>query len=784
MRKEIIYVTVIIAAIIGLFFNKTFLHGAIPFPGDLLLAEYQPWRSSQYLGYNPGAVPHKAQYPDTLRQTYPWKSRAMDLLKKGILPLWNPYNFSGSPLLANFQSAVFYPLNIFYGLLSPVLAWTFLIVSQPLLAMVFTLLYCRSLRLSILTSLFAAVTFGFSSYMIVWLEYGTIGHVIIWLPLMLWAIECINRKAKWYVFAILALANTSALFAGHPQLFSYLFVMEVIYALLRSPKTLKFTTLITILLGIAIAGIQIIPGIELISSAARSPHEFSNLFDTILIQPWQLLMLVFPNIFGNPATRTWWPMDTYIGKVTSIGIIPLFFLLSAFRRQNFHVRFFGISAVVVLILITANPLTFLLYQIPLPIISTSSPTLMSFLLMFSITIVCAIGMENWITEHHSFGKLIKRFLQVFIVLALLWISLTKIPILPFFHTHEGLIVRSFAYGAILSIATFGLFAIAVKRPKYTKLLLSVLLMLHIGDLYIQFNRFNPFMPTGSVYPGHEILTFLKNHGPDRYWGYGTGRINENIATAIGMYSPEGYDPLYPKWYGAFIHSSRGGTLLQNFTNDTRSDAVIAPGFGENGFESIPRLKILSALSVRYILDRTENGSTAQTFPPWAYRLIYQSEDWRVMENLASAPRVFIASRVFTTATTSEFEQKFFSADFNPSIDVILDSSQYSSVPEISKGTAAIEKYTENEISVETDTDSPAILVLTDTYFPGWSARVDSLPTPIMRANWALRAVRVPQGSHTVTFVYQPLSFTIGLIISMMSMLLLAILLVYVKKRKT
>src|SRR5258708_5866195 len=109
---------------IVLFFYPVFLKGYIPFPGDLLVAEYKPWRTYSYLGYNPGSEPNKAQYPDTIRQLYPWKTLVVDSLKKLQLPLWNPYNFSGSPLLANFQSAALYPFNILYFALSLPLGWT------------------------------------------------------------------------------------------------------------------------------------------------------------------------------------------------------------------------------------------------------------------------------------------------------------------------------------------------------------------------------------------------------------------------------------------------------------------------------------------------------------------------------------------------------------------------------------------------------------------------------------------------------------------------------------
>src|SRR5690348_6496292 len=91
-----------------LFFYKTIFLGQVPFPGDLLLAQYAPWRHVSYNGFVAGSVPSKDQYFDVLRELYPWRTQVIDAFKHKTFPLWNPYNGSGAPLLANFQSQAFY----------------------------------------------------------------------------------------------------------------------------------------------------------------------------------------------------------------------------------------------------------------------------------------------------------------------------------------------------------------------------------------------------------------------------------------------------------------------------------------------------------------------------------------------------------------------------------------------------------------------------------------------------------------------------------------------------
>ncbi|MFZ5845557.1 MAG: YfhO family protein [Patescibacteria group bacterium] len=777
-RKEIVWLILILGLISTLFFYKTVFGRQAPFPGDLLIAEYKPWQAASYLGYNPGSYPHKAQYPDTLRQLYPWRTLAIKLLKEGKLPLWNPYNFSGSPLLANFQAAVFYPLNIFYFMLSQIDAWTIQVVLQPVLAIFFTYLYGRTIRLTILASLLTAISYGLSGFMSVWLEYNSVGQVILWLPLMLLVIEKLGEKRVSPLFmVVLTMTTAIAIFAGHPQVAFYLIFFSAIYALFRlKERKRRLLTLGLLLLGIGASGVQLIPGLELIWQSARSPHEFTTLFSKILIQPWQLLMLPFPNIFGNPTTRTYWLSDTYVGKVTTIGLVPLFFLPAALRRKDALTRFYLIAAVTILVLVTANPLTYLLYKLPLPFLSSSSPTLMVFLMTFSLSILSGLGFDFWIVEKHSLKKLLWRIAQVGLILLSIWLT-TKIPLFPNLVKHGGVGQRALLYAGILTTATIIFFAVFICLPRLKRAALIALLLLQTFDLFFFFQRFNPFVPKELVFPPHEILRQLQLTGVNRYWGYGTAAIPANFATQYQIFSPEGYDPLYPRWYGELIHAA-GGKLLTRFTGETRSDAAVLPGFGEDGFTNPYRQRLLNALNVRYILDRTENGSTQKTFPADLFTSVYHENDWRILENRKAAARVYLVSDVITYQTADEFERIFFSPQFNPASAVLLEETLPVTSSLDPQASAQLISYGENQLRVRTESKSPAVLVVTDTYYPGWQAQIDGKPTRIYRANWALRAVGVAAGVHEIELRYQPVSFSTGLVISMISILLLTILVWY------
>ncbi|MDP2918231.1 MAG: hypothetical protein Q8N68_01905, partial [bacterium] len=334
-------VLAILLLVNAIFFWPVWLKGQVPFPGDLLLAEYKPWANYSYSGYAPGAVPTKFQSFDALRQLYPWRFLAIEQFKSGQWPLWNPYNFSGAPLLANFQSAVFYPLNFLYFILSFNWAWSLQVMLQPFLASLFFFLFARRIKISPMGALLGAITFAYGSFMTVWLEYNTVGHVLLWLPLVLLAAELLAEKVSFWRLSLLGLSLSFSFLAGHPQDFSVLWIFSLIYFLFRRRSVAVSIFIFPFLIG----AIQLLPGLELIFNSARTPLNKDYLMRDVLLQPGQLIFALAPDYFGNPATRNYFLTDTYIGKVLYVGLLPLIFgFIAIFLRKNRWVKFFFISA--------------------------------------------------------------------------------------------------------------------------------------------------------------------------------------------------------------------------------------------------------------------------------------------------------------------------------------------------------------------------------------------------------------------------------------------------------
>jgi hypothetical protein len=89
-----------------------------------------------------------------------------------------------------------------------------------------------------------------------------------------------------------------------------------------------------------------------------------------------------------------------------------------------------------------------------------------------------------------------------------------------------------------------------------------------------------------------------------------------------------------------------------------------------------------------------------------------------------------------------------------------------------RGTAEIARQEPNRVEVATESDTPALLILADNFYPGWRAKIDGRPSPVVRVNYNQRGVALTAGQHRVLFSYQPGSVLQGVLVSGISLTLL------------
>ncbi len=168
----------------------------------------------------------------------------------------------------------------------------------------------------------------------------------------------------------------------------------------------------------------------------------------------------------------------------------------------------------------------------------------------------------------------------------------------------------------------------------------------------------------------------------------------------------------------------------------------------------------------------ESVSLAQLAGAPNLRLVYMSDTVAIWENLDVLPRAFVVHEALVLDDEAALA-KLRSPDWQPDRTVIL--SDGTAMPAtVSAGSGedvvSIVEYRPERIQIDVTTSRPGYLVLSDSWYPGWTALVDGQPAEIHRADHILRAVTVGPGHHTVTFQYQPMSFAIGAIVSAASLL--------------
>ena len=515
--KNKFLVFIILATVI--FFYPFLLQGKIPIPADTILGLYHPWRDNVWEGKTAGIPFKNYLITDPVRQQYVWRNLAVSQLLKGSLPLWNPYSFSGTPLLANFQTAAFYPLNLLYLFLPFNYSWGLQVMFQPLLAGIFMYLYLRNLKISEPGSLIGSFVYSYSGFSIAWLEWNTIIHTALWLPLILLIIEkiseFIDRKDSrfdlnlWCGAYILAL--TFAFFAGHLQIFFYLFFLQLVYLAVKifhSHKKKEIITRLIIcnLLILVLTFIQWFPTIQLITYSARSIDQGSFEKAGWFI-PWQnLAQFIAPDFFGNPATNNYFGIWNYGEFVGYLGIFPLYLLiLSFFYRNGWRQRFYQLVFFLSLLFSLPTGVSKLPYILKIPFISSSQPTRFIYLIVFSACILLSQGFDFCFKEKNFKKKLLPLSFMI-LILVMLWItvlfpglfSLTSI-ISQLQVSRHNLILPTF----LIMITSVFIYLTGVKKFKFPRILYLSMIILTVFDLFRFGWKFTPFVVSDWIFENWE-----------------------------------------------------------------------------------------------------------------------------------------------------------------------------------------------------------------------------------------------------------------------------------------
>ena len=741
-----------------LFSSPYFVKGLIPFPSTYLATFFPPWNASYGMPVKNNAM------PDTISQIYPWKKLTIDTWKSGSVPLWNPYSFSGTVHAGNYQSAVFSPLNAVFLLLPFIDAWSVVVLFQPLLAGIGMYLFLRSLDRKRAGACIGAVAFMFCGFITTWMAYGTLGYAAAFIPWALWGVARDFRKKSFSARLTVSVSTAMCFLSGHFQISLYVFGAVSAFILFRSLSLRRYKHGLILFLytcfGVFLASPQILLTLDAYQASVRSTS-----FTKAEIVPWQYIVTLFtPDFYGNPVTRNDW-FGHYAEWSSYIGVAPLILSLFAIRKKiHPDALFLLLLALVSIFLAYPTPLNDLLYISHIPALSTSAASRIMILLSFSLAALSSFGFDD-LRDHWSKAHTKNILLFTGIVLIILAIVWGVVLIIKPFPVDKLLIAkRNLVLPTVFAVIALALMAVGTVKNKFIRLgVIIFFICISIFDLYRYSSKWMPFDPKAYVYPPEKSLLFLESKvGSDRVFG----NIGNEAGGVFNLPLIEGYDAMYQGRYAEFINSASSGHIEPGERSIVQFDKY-----------GIYRMELLQLLGVRYIYHRLSDGRNIWAFPYWEYtddgsmKQIYQDEKYWVYEYEKAFPRAFLVSGYTLAKDKEEIIKILFSKGFNRRENVVLEEKP-SFDPLPGSGTATITSYRPNSVTVHTNSDSPKLLFLSDTFDAGWHATVDGKTALIHRADYDFRSVEVPKGDHMVRFEYLPGSFVIGIIISAVTVILL------------
>jgi hypothetical protein len=166
----------------------------------------------------------------------------------------------------------------------------------------------------------------------------------------------------------------------------------------------------------------------------------------------------------------------------------------------------------------------------------------------------------------------------------------------------------------------------------------------------------------------------------------------------------------------------------------------------------PRMADL--FNVRYTLSRTDVPGRQPVF---------SEGEWRVYENARYGNRAWVVHDVQIDPSKERPPKRLSDSQFDVFHTAILDRAPREPIdPET--GVHDTAETTRNEPTImefRTHSSGRGILVVSEVFYPGWTATVNAQPVPIYRADGVLRGVSVPNGDSIVRFEYRPRSVRVG-----------------------
>lgn len=703
---------------------------------------------------------------DITLQNLPQRIWVAEKIREGIFPLWCPELGHGYPLFAEGQTGMLFPLNIIYLYLPGWLSYNLSIIFNFILVSLFMYFLMRLLKIHWFASLLSSIFFSYSGW---FFDVEHINHIQpgIWLPVIFYFIVLGEKKNKIIYFIFSGLFFGIQFLAGYPQVSFFItislmcyFLFKIIFRIKHKSDIIKFTGkfILVGLFGFLIASVQLIPQFELIKYSARSGKLSWEEFTFMSIHPLNMIKgLLFFKV-------------EYINYILIISF-PLIFIALLFKKNAY---FLGMFTIITLMLGLGEYLPGYKIFHHIPVFNWfRHPNKITFLSFFAIAILAGFGLDEILNKRVNLNKFVKLFTIFYFLFAICFAyylytdGFYSGSFLEFFFNEVGIQIIVLA----IVIAIYYLWTIGKLNKKYFFIVLSFFLISSI------FGNYKGYWNTVRKYSYEELnlLHILSKQMPPGDYFFGlidTHKIYE--------YKPEFVKFLnnYDKGIYRATSDYYEGYILPNLNLNYN---ISFPGvyYGPLPLKKVVEyasqmnLNLLSLSNVEYIVsDKLFYGPEGE--------IIYDKEV-KIYKNKKCLPRAFIV-RKYKVADEYEILDLMKLDTFNPEEVVFLEEDIDFEIGNFDNnlGIEKVEivKYKPNEINIIATLKNWGILLLSDTYYPGWRCFVNEKEKKIYQANYIFRAVYLEEGRHNIKFIYDPLSFKVGLYLSIISLLLIIILIVF------
>lgn len=719
----------------------------------------------------------------------PWTSYGSEGLQQGFFRLWNPYLCNGEPFLANIQIAVLYPLKIFFYLFPFIWGLKLFIIGHFFLGGFFLYLFFRQAKFNIKASFIGSLIFMLSGFMLVQIEFFSVLSSMIWFALLFVIINKTTKSKENIYFVIAAGVLSIQFLAGYTFIFFYTNLILVFYLLWHKkwPFSLKYNFMWLLVIGMI--SVQLWPTFELMGHGIRSVWTYEEA-STWSLPPLFLIKFLLPDLFGKaclpalfpqPFGTEYYAIKQYWLTTFYLGILPLFFIFYSWRgkKQDY---FWEIVALFALFLSMSAffPITRYYYKYMPLAKNFTHPASFMFFTVFGLVLFITRGLDKFQKLEFGMHEKINRRLLISGIIVLggsyflfchqpLFIKVVSLLSGYNLTVKQCVWIEKNFFGFMIRVILAGGLIYLWQKKKESKIIQGFILFFIVVDLFAFGWGINPLARNNFFKLKPSNVNLVRQHlGQGRFFLDPDSQSNRllfgqtfeekylSLRQALVPNAGVPYHLPYVYEYGYFTIKDYKDLLLE-----------------AKSFPSIFDSSIIDMLGGKVILSYKKLTHPKLTFLKQNYIGFY--------DNTTALSRVWLVG-AFKQMPRGKILAYLSSVAFDPRQEIVVAEdvkiNELSHDLPIKPKVKIEETHDSDKLVINYSSVQPGYLVVNDVYYPGWRAWLDDLSSPIIKANYILRAMLIPAGQHQVRFSYQPISFYIGLLITVSALLMLSIYFVY------